>query len=483
MTRRFEPLKLAGLSGLLAVAAAIPSAAQPTAQTHAVGSLARVPAITMPAVDTAGLLAEDATREQEGLPERFAQSFPVELTPANAGRWETVGADALWRLRITSPGALSLNFGFGRYRMPEGGRLYVYSPDFKRLVGPFTAADNEEHGQLWTPILWGDDLVIEVTVPAARKAALDLALTAVNHDYRGFGRPNLDKIVRSGSCNVDVVCSTGEPWRREIRAVGVYTLSGSFDCTGSLVNDGARDFKSYFATARHCGANSASTAATVVVYWNFQNSTCRGIPGGAGTGDGQLTQFNSGAFFRASNSPSDFTLLELDDPVLPRAKAFWAGWSSANVEATSGAAIHHPNTDEKRITLFSTPTTTTSYNNPASPGNGTHVHAVWSLGVTEPGSSGSPLYDQNRRYIGQLHGGPSACGASDLSDYYGRFSVSWLGGGTAATQAKAWLDPANLGLVTLDGGQRAFTAADFDGNGKSDAMLYRNGTWMKSAIP
>src|SRR6185295_18357287 len=123
------------------------------------------------------------------------------------------------------------------------------------------------------------------------------------------------------------------------------------------------------------------------------------------------------------------------------------------------------------------------YNNPASPGNGTHVHAVWSLGVTEPGSSGSPLYDQNRRYIGQLHGGPSACGAGDLSDYYGRFSVSWEGGGTVATRAKDWLDPAATGAVTLNGGQRAFTPSDWDGNGISEARLYKNGTWVSYTIP
>ncbi|HXU32924.1 MAG TPA: hypothetical protein VN851_20320 [Thermoanaerobaculia bacterium] len=460
-----------------------PTFGQPTARRASLAPLVRVPTAVMPFVDVAALRVEDLAREAQDLPDRFAQSIPVDFTPAGSGLWETVGGEAIWRLRVSSPGALSLNFGFTRYRMPAGGRLWIYSPDFARALGPFTEADNEEHGQLWTPVVWGDDLVIEVTVPAAKKGQLDLALTAVNHDYKGFGRPELKSRIASGSCNVDVVCSTGDPWRREIRAVGNYTLNGSFDCTGSLVNDAARDFKAYFATARHCGANSTATAATVVVYWNFQNSTCRGIPGGGGTGNGQLTQFNSGAFFRASSTTSDFTLLELDDPVLPRAKAFWAGWSNFSGEATSGAAIHHPNNDEKRITLYSTPTTTTSYNNPASPGNGTHVHAVWSLGVTEPGSSGSPLYDQNRRYIGQLHGGPSACGAGDLSDYYGRFSVSWEGGGTVATRAKDWLDPAATGAVTLNGGQRAFTPSDWDGNGISEARLYKNGTWVSYTIP
>src|SRR5204863_3860682 len=99
-----------------------------------------------------------------------------------------------------------------------------------------------------------------------------------------------------------------------------------------------------------------------------------------------------------------------------------------------------------------TSTVITSYNNPATPGDSTHVHVFWSLGVTEPGSSGSPLFDNNHRVIGQLHGGPSACTQSgtNLSDYYGRFFRSWTGGGTNTTRLSNWLDPLNTGQTTLD---------------------------------
>ena len=74
-------------------------------------------------------------------------------------------------------------------------------------------------------------------------------------------------------------------------------------------------------------------------------------------------------------------------------------------------------------------------------------------GVTEPGSSGSPLYSQAGRFIGQLHGGPSSCGATgdNLSDYYGRFSVSWTGGGTNSTRLSNWLDAGGTGATTVNG--------------------------------
>ncbi len=72
--------------------------------------------------------------------------------------------------------------------------------------------------------------------------------------------------------------------------------------------------------------------------------------------------------------------------------------------------------------------------------------------MTEPGSSGSPLFDNNHRVIGQLHGGPSACGQTGdgLSDCYGRIAVSWNGGGTAATRLKDWLDPGNTGAINVN---------------------------------
>ncbi|MBI2418455.1 MAG: hypothetical protein HYV28_11265 [Ignavibacteriales bacterium] len=53
--------------------------------------------------------------------------------------------------------------------------------------------------------------------------------------------------------------------------------------------------------------------------------------------------------------------------------------------------------------------------------------------------------------MGQLHGGPSSCTATDKSDLYGKMSMSWNYGTTPATRLKDWLDPDNTGALTLDG--------------------------------
>ncbi|MBI1927715.1 hypothetical protein HYR99_26195 [Candidatus Poribacteria bacterium] len=90
---------------------------------------------------------EAKRRANEPTPFKIAEGITVDITPQTAGTWEMLADGTnVWRLRIASPMALSLNLGFTRYVMPKGGQLFLYSPDFQTVIGPFTEADNEEHG-------------------------------------------------------------------------------------------------------------------------------------------------------------------------------------------------------------------------------------------------------------------------------------------------------------------------------------------------
>ena len=66
---------------------------------------------------------------------------------------------------------------------------------------------------------------------------------------------------------------------------------------------------------------------------------------------------------------------------------------------------------------------------------------IWDSGTTEEGSSGSPLFNESRRIIGQLYGGTADCSKMNGHDNYGRFHLSWSGGGTDATRLSNWLAP------------------------------------------
>ena len=452
-TKLLAALTLVGLL-VAAVGVSTNTAAQsprPAQLAQGVQPLGKVAQITVPTLDVAKLRAEAQAQPKPGAA-RFAEAAPVNITPFNSGTTENLpNGDMVWRIRLAGPNALSLNLGWTRYLLSPNARLFLYPPDYSTVLGAFTAADNEQHGQFWSPIVVGSAVVVELQAPAAEWNSIALELTAVNRGFTGFGLPR-EKSPTSGACNIDVVCPEGNAWRDDIRSVGVYTIGGLLACTGALVNNTARNLTPYFLTANHC-LSSAAEAATVVTYFNYQTLLCRtGTPGNDDSGGPLPPTFITGATMRATYDDSDFTLLELDDPLPESYAPHWAGWDAGPQASTSAVAIHHPQGDEKRISFENNPTEINSYGGTGpAPGNGTHVRVVdWDLGTTEPGSSGSPLFDQNQRIIGQLHGGGAACG-NDLSDYYGRLHISWNGGGSATNRLKDWLDPGNTGATALDG--------------------------------
>jgi hypothetical protein len=412
-----------------------------------------IPLLTMPPVDNQAQIASARAKSLADAPLQFAVSQATSATPLTHGSWETLAdGGQLWRLRIASAGAESINLGFTRYRMPAGGRLSVYDPGYATVLGPYTEQDNEAHGQLWTPIVPGEQVVLEATLPpGAGRGQLDLELTSVGHAFLDPFNPAsvLDK---SGSCNVDVACSEGAPWLWEIQSVALITIDGSYSCTGALINNTAQDRRPLFLTAEHCDVD-APNAATVVAYWNYESPVCR-MPGSEASGEsggGSLSQTLSGAIWRAEYAPSDMSLLELDDAVPASYNPFWAGWDRGAAPPTGAVAIHHPNGDEKRISFENDQTQITSYGFDSSPGSGTHIRVGdWDLGTTEPGSSGSPLFNPRGLIVGQLHGGAAACGNDD-PDWYGRLYTSWTGGGTLGTRLSDYLDPLGLGVEALHG--------------------------------
>lgn len=409
--------------------------------------------LSTPGIDRDWVEIQDIKRMDEGEPvTRFAIAHTNKIAPTHYGTWDQPSPGIKrWRLVLSSKDAVSINLGFSRFHLPEGAELTLLNSAGKAEFRSFTAADNDAHGQLWTPLVKGDTVTVVLTVPAKSVDAVRLEVGSINHGYRGLGE--MPWFAKSGACNVDVVCPQGDEWREQIRSVAALTLNGVDQCTGALVNNVNGDLKPYFLTAAHCSFGSPSGAAGMVAYWNFENSTCRAPGSGAsgGPGDGTRTQFNTGAIFRANRAASDFTLVEFDDPVDPSFNPYWAGVDARDQATPSAVAIHHPSVDEKRISFENDPTTITTYLQNAVPGDGTHIRVTdWDLGTTEGGSSGSPLFSPDKLIIGQLHGGFASC-TSQTSDWYGRVAVSWAAGGTAATQLKDWLDPDDTGTLVIEG--------------------------------
>ncbi|MCF8334625.1 MAG: T9SS type A sorting domain-containing protein, partial [Bacteroidales bacterium] len=156
-----------------------------------------------------------------------------------------------------------------------------------------------------------------------------------------------------------------------------------------------------------------------------------------------------------ASSGSDFYLVELNNMIPNYINAYYNGWSRTGEAASSGVSIHHPQGDIKKISTFSSKLNSTGF---GTSDLESHWKVTWSstengYGVTEPGSSGSPIFDQSGLVVGSLTGGNAGCGAdTNQPDYYGKFSYSWeRNGNRPEDRLKDWLDPNNQGVSSLSG--------------------------------
>ncbi|WP_438426397.1 GEVED domain-containing protein [Aquimarina macrocephali] len=431
---------------------------EPLFSNERVSKTSQIPGVTLPKLDIAKLLKEDALESSKDVPMRFAYAHKTNLNPRNSGKWYTNSkGDRYWLIEIESKGALSLNLTFSNFKIPEGGKLFVYNRDKSDVRGAFTSANNKNSKRLGLAPVKGDKIIVEYFQPAQVKQQPDLNISAVAHDYRGI-MTMVKNFGDSGSCNNNVVCAEGDPWRDQIRSVALAILgNGTRWCSGSLMNNTANNGTPYFLTANHC--TSGRDVTNWVFVFNYES------PGCSNNSDGSTSQSISGSQMMDSGSGSDYALLKLSSTPPSAYNVYYSGWDATGSIPTKTTGIHHPAGDVKKISFDSDPSSITSYYGGSGSGTTHWRVSDWDDGTTEGGSSGSPLYDQNKRVVGQLHGGDAACG-NNSPDWYGRLSVTypnicqWLapgcttkivngynagsGGDTQAPSAPAGLSASNV---------------------------------------
>jgi V8-like Glu-specific endopeptidase len=371
---------------------------------------------------------------------RFAHPYFVELTPDNSGEW-TTGEDGtrIWRLGIRSQGAYSINVIFDRFLLAPGASVYIFDPMQRLVLGSFTHLNNQPTGNLATAPVPGDELIVELHVPAGVEKKSILMIGAINHDYLNLF-PNLKGGIfeDSGDCNVDLSCSGNDLWTELGRSVCKIIVDGTLLCSGTLLNNTANDGKPYFLTAAHC-LRETNSASTVVFYFNYQVPNCET------TIEGTSIQTLSGSTKRAYAELLDFALLEMTSIPPATYRPVWAGWSRATTQPDSVVAIHHPEGDVKKISFSKSAPIATTFYSSSYFGNSfvsdSHWRvANWQSGTTEGGSSGGGLFNNKGLLIGGLSGGEAYCGNS-INDYFARFNKAWNHFPEIDKQLAYWLDP------------------------------------------
>src|SRR5690606_16303586 len=164
-------------------------------------------------LDVNALHSKEISVEQKGEAPSFAVPHKISVKPT----WEKSSAGYVWTHEVEAPNAVSLNFGFSKFHLPEGAELNIYSQDRTQFIRTFTSQDNNEAKELWTPIIRADKVVIEVTAPEAVVSQVEIELAQVGQGFRTFGQSTN----KAGSCNVDVACSESQGWEKEVNAVAV----------------------------------------------------------------------------------------------------------------------------------------------------------------------------------------------------------------------------------------------------------------------
>jgi hypothetical protein len=401
---------------------------------------------TFSSPDIASLKAEDAQVDNTGTaPWRFGYNNFTNLNLTNSGSWfELDNGDRIWFLKLTCEQALSVNLTFKNTEIPQGNELYVFNEKRDFILGKFIQG-HIYNGQLGTELVPGSTVIVEYYVKQGNSEG-KIELGTVTHGYRTASEFQEKAFGSSGACNMNVNCADGLPWQQE-RNSAVMLVSGSNGfCSGALINNTLNDGKPYVLTANHCYSDPTNW----IFRFNWQATDCNN-PGASPS-----FQSLSGSVLRSRRTPSDFCLVEitggLQANTVPLSyNPYFSGWSNSDVAPTTTVSIHHPAGDIKKISFDDAPAV-------SSQGMGsTEANSTWTVEwdrntTTEGGSSGSPLFDQNHRIIGQLWGGGASCSNLSSPDYYGRVHNSWEPANSNSTnQLKFWLDPNNSGAEFIDG--------------------------------
>jgi len=376
---------------------------------------------------------------------RTAEALTSMLQWRRSARGGTVAA-----LSVRSGGAEGLRLGVVVDQLPGNAMLRLYTDHqpnavfeiagqrvLQILQANLDAGDSSEAGRTWwTPSSSGDQVTLEIELPAGTpREALQIALPRVMHIYENLSLPIGDDVAEPAdekamplgnplTCHLDATCyNQYDVQRRGVARMAYITergADGSYAyglCTGALLNDYQSSGTPYFLTAAHC-ISTQTLASALETDWFYTSSSC-----GSNSLSPNSVNLRNGSQLLYSSANPDVTLLKLND--VPPAGAYFLGWDSTAVPLNSSVVgIHHPDGGLQKISMGVVPARAScapvngSFNCSIGGNVGNYYYVQWSQGLTQPGSSGSPLFYQGL-VTGVLSGGSTAsCPASNATSIY-----------------------------------------------------------------
>ena len=416
-----------------------------------------------PQPDLQKIFKEDVASSE--LPERIAVGFDVnidlQLEKPNYG-----DKGKAWSVKLEADKSRFLSLFFDDLYLPKGSELYIYNRKNQVVVGPLDYTNTSESRTFQMGLIKGEELTLTlIETPAAfgksrvHVKTLFYGYKESSEDGGGFGQ--------SVVCNTDenVNCPVGAPFAQQSDAVAMILLNNDQSlrhCSATLLNNACQNLRPNLLTAFHCvdrqtrdGVLTNAERADVGNFgfvFQYKSPICSNA-------NGSLSLTFSGSTILSEWNQTDFILLSLNSRPSPNSGIRYAGWDRSNVNPTSSAGIHHPAGDVMKIAIDGQASTLFTWNNTRQGFSPNLTDGYWEQnfdsGATEGGSSGSALFDQNRRVVGQLRGNQHrtqlGTECTDRRAHYGRLAFSWTGGGTSASRLSDHLsdDPSVMTTNTM----------------------------------
>lgn len=414
--------------------------------------------LELPPLDVRKAAQEDAETPGQN---RFAAPLPpLDISTNNAGEWyQMPNGDRIWQCRVQSKDALGLVLLLDQLRIPPGGRLFIYEPEGRQRFGAYTAQSLTNGNKLTVGPIAGESAIIELIEPAGARGQAGLRLFRVDYAYRpeGVDQAQVASFLGFGMsqpCNVNVNCPPGANWQTQKQGMARILMvfsNGTGWCSGSLVANTAGNYDPYFLSAHHCQIIGQNPSFDMWRFdFDYESQDC------ANPATEPALKSVLGCERISFRMETDFMLLKLN-PIPVNYGLYFNGWTRSATPATGTTFTHHPAGDIMKISVDTNDAvihpTTIAWGGAfgTSPVN-THWRVIPQTGTFQPGSSGCPLFDQNKRIVGQLHGGNVAAnGCTVQNSYFGRFDLSWNAGSSAQSRLREWLDPGNTDLLTQNG--------------------------------
>ena len=357
---------------------------------------------------------------------------PVDIS-MNEGNTFVEGNVKVWRVGLNSENAKGISLFFDKFLLPEGGKLFVYNPDQTIIYGAFTSANNNEENKLLIRPLAADSIIVEYQEPFEAPFEAELHLSLATHELR-----RVNAFMVSNECTPVVSNQQGtEKIKQSVCLLYMVGSTSSYWGSGSLINNA--EHKPYIFTAGH-NLKTADLATRTIYYFNYQ------VPAVDANFQGSRQFTISGSTLISRDEKVDFALAELYKMPPADYRPYLAGWTRETPKAPY-VCIQHPSgdikkistTDEISVSYFDTPRIRTYW-----------WVKRWTEGVTQKGSSGSPLFDADGRIIGNLTGGNSKCD-SPVDDYFCQVSAAWNYYSDDTKQLASHLDPKGTDVMSMDG--------------------------------